>query len=317
MDSEFIIFTSEKNIVSMKKNINATPHSMNINVMKQMLMNYMQDNDLFYASKEFAVSNGANFFGQVLTMSDGGPFFVEDYRIGYLVEGELDANVNLIDYHITSGTMVFIGRGSIAHIHNVSKGAVVKGFILSADMVSQIVSSNQMPLLSSSATAFKHESSSDDRAFFENILHTVWSLIHTEKYPVEVLRSLVLAILNYFNNLHVISNNLSQNSSGLFNQFIALVNQYSDRERSISFYSDKLCLSPRYFSTLIMEQSGKTAKHWIDAAVVTRAKVMLRHTPKTISQISAELNFPNDSFFCKFFRRLTGTSPSEYRGEHI
>lgn len=304
----------KKDELSMKKDIHTTPQSMNMNVMRQLLFNIMQNSTSFYYTEDFAISAGADFFGKILEVSDGGPFLVEDYRMGMLVKGEVDITVNLIEYHVTAGHMIFVSRGSIAHLHRVSKETIVKGFILSADLMSQIFPDRKPSLLSSSATAFIHEPSVDDRKFLENILLTTWSIVHADSYPETVFHSLISALVNYYDHLYHSSSEHPQNNSSLFNQFISLVNQYSDRERSIPFYADKLCLSPRYFSTLIQEQSGKSAKHWIDASVVTRAKVMLRHTPKTISQISAELNFPNDSFFCKFFRRLSGSSPTEYRG---
>ena len=297
----------------MKKDIHTTPQSMNMNVMRQLLFSIMQNSTSFYYSKDFAISAGADFFDKILEVSDGGPYLIEDYRMGILVRGELDVTVNLIDYHVTAGQMIFMGRGSIVHLHKVSKETLVKGFILSADLTSQIFPDRKLSLLNSSAIAFLHEATTDDRKFLENILLTTWSLVHTMSYPEAVFHSLISALVNYYDHLYQSSSEHPQNGSNLFNQFISLVNQYSDRERSIPFYADKLCLSPRYFSTLIQQQSGKPAKHWIDASVVTRAKVMLRHTPKTISQISTELNFPNDSFFCKFFRRLTGSSPTEYR----
>jgi len=303
----------KKNVLPMKKDIRTAPQSMNMNVMRQLLFSILQNNTSFYYTNEFAISSGADFFGKILDVSDGGPFLVEDYRMSVLVKGEVDITVNLIDYHVTAGQMIFVGRGSIVQLRNASKETFVKGIILSADLMSQVFPDKKLPLFNSTTTAFLHEASIDDRKYLDNIILTTWSLVHSNNYPEEVLHSLFSAIVNYYDHLYGLSTNRPQNDTNLFNQFISLVNQYSDRERSIPFYADKLCLSPRYFSTLIQEQSGKTAKYWIDASVVTRAKVLLRHTPKTISQISAELNFPNDSFFCKFFRRLTGCSPSEYR----
>ena len=59
--------------------------------------------------------------------------------------------------------------------------------------------------------------------------------------------------------------------------------------------------------------SGKAAKQWIDDALVARIKVALRHTDKQMAQISDEMNFPNNSFFNKYFKRLTGLTPGQYR----
>ena len=53
------------------------------------------------------------------------------------------------------------------------------------------------------------------------------------------------------------------------------------------------------------------AKKWIDLALITRIKVELMHTSKSIVQIADELNFPNPSFFSKYFKRIIGVTPGE------
>ena len=68
-------------------------------------------------------------------------------------------------------------------------------------------------------------------------------------------------------------------------------------------------------STLIKKVSGRAAKEWIDNTLLTLAKIELKHTNKSVAQIADELNFPNPSFFSKFFRRMTGKTPGAYR-EH-
>ena len=52
---------------------------------------------------------------------------------------------------------------------------------------------------------------------------------------------------------------------------------------------------------------------WINQSVVLEAKVLLKHSDLLIFQISDELNFPNPSFFSKFFKRMTGMTPAEYQ----
>ena len=66
-------------------------------------------------------------------------------------------------------------------------------------------------------------------------------------------------------------------------------------------------------STLVKQVSGKAAKQWIDDAIVARIKVELRHSDKSGAQIADELNFPNPSFFSKYFKRMTGLTPRDYR----
>jgi AraC-like DNA-binding protein len=74
-----------------------------------------------------------------------------------------------------------------------------------------------------------------------------------------------------------------------------------------------MCLTERYLGTVIRQASGTTAKEWIDLALITRIKVELRHTDKSVTQIAEEMNFPNPSFFSKYFKRLTNMTPAEFR----
>ena len=96
-------------------------------------------------------------------------------------------------------------------------------------------------------------------------------------------------------------------------QFSSLVTSYSKTERNVGFYADKLCLTPRYLNTLIRQTSQQTVMDWINQSIILEAKVLLKHSNLLVYQISDELNFPNPSFFCKFFKRMTGMTPQEYQ----
>jgi YesN/AraC family two-component response regulator len=99
----------------------------------------------------------------------------------------------------------------------------------------------------------------------------------------------------------------------IFDDFLMLVRNHHKQERSVGFYAEKLCLTPKYFSSLIKSNSGRSAAEWIDSFVILEAKALLKSTNMTIEQISEELHFPSQSFFGKYFKRLEGISPTEYR----
>ena len=99
----------------------------------------------------------------------------------------------------------------------------------------------------------------------------------------------------------------------LLENFLGFIQKHYREERSVEFYANKLCLTPKYLSTVIRQTSGKTAGEWIDEYVVLEAKALLKSTKMTIQQISDELNFPSQSFFGKYFKRLAGVSPKEYK----
>lgn len=95
--------------------------------------------------------------------------------------------------------------------------------------------------------------------------------------------------------------------------FIKLVHIHYIRERLVSFYADKLFISSKYLSMLVKEATGRTAARWIDDFVIMEAKNMLRFSGKNIQQVAFALNFPTQSSFGKFFKHITGMSPTEYQ----
>lgn len=99
----------------------------------------------------------------------------------------------------------------------------------------------------------------------------------------------------------------------LFERFLRLITQYHCQERSVGFYADKLCITPKYLSKLIKQVSGRSAPDWINEFVILEAKNMLKYTDMPIGQIVYHLNFPSQSVFYKFFKSRTGMTPSEYR----
>ncbi len=99
----------------------------------------------------------------------------------------------------------------------------------------------------------------------------------------------------------------------IFTKFLSIVEDNYKMERSIKFYADKLCLTPKYLSSVVFAASKRLAGEWINDYVMLEAKAMLRTKNLSIQQISDMLNFPNQSFFGKFFKRHAGISPKEYR----
>lgn len=101
----------------------------------------------------------------------------------------------------------------------------------------------------------------------------------------------------------------------IFYRFIRDVSDEFYQHRKIQYYADKASLTPKYFSKIILEVSGKKASDWIDEYVILEAKTLLKNTSQTIQQISDELNFSNQSHFSRYFTSHTGVSPYVYRTE--
>ena len=98
----------------------------------------------------------------------------------------------------------------------------------------------------------------------------------------------------------------------IFKSFLKLVQKNYMTNREVAFYADKLCITPKYLGVVVSQVSHRRPLDWIRDYVILDAKAMLLSREYSIQQISQMLNFPNPSFFSKYFRVAVGYSPSKY-----
>lgn len=99
----------------------------------------------------------------------------------------------------------------------------------------------------------------------------------------------------------------------LFMEFIHLVHTYGDKNREVAFYADKLCITTRYLASIVRNIANETSKDIIDRHCVQEIKNLLITTNQSIQSIAIELEFPNQSFFTRYFKNLTGMTPKDFR----
>lgn len=98
----------------------------------------------------------------------------------------------------------------------------------------------------------------------------------------------------------------------LFTLFIKDIRENCMTERSLSFYASKAHLSTKYFSSLIYKHSGIHASEWVKKYTIINAKGLLKSKKFTVQQVSEKMNFPNSSFFGKYFKEAVGMTPRHY-----
>ncbi len=98
-----------------------------------------------------------------------------------------------------------------------------------------------------------------------------------------------------------------------FMKYISLVHQYAATQREVGFYAEKLCITPRYLQSIVRNQTGRNAKSFIDCHCVQEIKIRLTTTNDSLQQIADQLRFPDQSFFTRYFKKLTGMTPSQFR----
>lgn len=99
----------------------------------------------------------------------------------------------------------------------------------------------------------------------------------------------------------------------LVKDFLQMLGSDEVKQRFVTDYASRLCVTPKYLSAVCKNVTGKTASHWIDEFVVLEARHLLLNTDKTIKEIAQQLGFPNLSFFGKYIKAQLGTSPTNFR----
>ena len=139
-----------------------------------------------------------------------------------------------------------------------------------------------------------------DHAYRDNFVRSVLEALFFETLGVYSAHSMDLRSMQTI-----------RRKDSLLYDFIQLVESEFRRERSVAYYANRLCVSPKHLSSMVKEASGRTAGDWIDSYVIMEAKALLKNTGMTVQEISQALNFANQSFFGKYFKHLTGISRSE------
>ena len=245
------------------------------------------------------------------------PFAIDDHRFGILLRGELRVNINLVERTISPGTLLFFGPGSIINPIHIPADLQIVGVGLFSKFPMPFAAGNFPVAFNGQVRDFQLEVSKDDISIALNIIETLRQLVCRHDYNRPAAGSLVAALMHHYDAVYrshlQAQQALQSREQTVFDRFLQLVNQHAAREHQIAFYASRMCLTERYLGTVIRQASGVTAKEWIDRALIARIKVELRHTDKSVARISDELCFPNPSFFSKYFKRLTGMTPADYR----
>ena len=295
------------------------PYLMSLTRMRHIFEPHLQllREDLFLSDDLIILHGNPHVFPLVLQQTP--PYVINDHRMGILVKGEIHANINLVEKHITAGCIIFVGPGTIITPSHFSSDVKIYGIALSPTF-SMPFPSGQLPsAFNGQVRDFLLPASEADISTARHILETLWHVVHQPDYDHQLANSLIAAQMYHYDSLfhrYTMQQQVSQSrEQTIFDRFIQLVNQYAIHEHQIAFYASKMCLTERYLGTVIRQASGVTAKEWIDRALIARIKVELRHTDKSVARISEEMNFPNPSFFSKYFKRLTQQTPAQYRSK--
>lgn len=277
---------------------------------------FKQEHGVFYKPGKMAIILGMPFFLRPFIRPNG-VYLIDDYRIGMVCQGETHVRVNLIEHRFSTGDVMIVAPGSVIEPLDFSDDVLLAGLGLTTEEFQTIFPHSRPEMFNGGITKWQIRVDQETQQMFIGMLRTLLQLCQTKECSEKTQHSMMAAYINLVNDhyLHTTPQRQGRRPAGadLFDRFMTLVNTHAKAQHKLNFYADHLYVTPHHLGNVVTQVSGLTAKEWIDRAIITSAKVMLRHTNMQVAEISDQLHFANPSFFCKYFRRMEGMSPQEYR----
>lgn len=298
-------------------------HEVNIRELKHLsqgsIVNDNLSDDLFVAEMHYETKMDVIEY----------PCRFHGYMAFFCIKGEFEVEINLKKFTIRKDSMFIYTPGNIVRVTNIDPQEKESVHFVVVAISEDLMSSTRfdfsklynesLRLLESPCIVINENERELCRKYFDLIQEVSKMRMPNMRESVAALISSIFYLMGamWTDRLTAAKKNggeeVSTRSKIVLEDFLLLVRDYHTKERSLSFYADKLYLTPKYLSKLIKSVSGKSAHEWIDSFVILEAKNLLKYSDMSIKSIVYELNFPNQTTFYRFFKTKTGMTPSEYR----
>lgn len=276
---------------------------------------------LDYVDNDFVVVSGL----------EGNPYSddtvrLECFLIAICVEGCIQLDVNYKTYQIEAGSLLFglpntiISRMLVSPRYKIRLAAFSPQFLHRVIRVEKDTWNIAAHLQSNPIKLVGKEENQD---YFKDL---IIAKINDEphRYQKEVMQYLFSAlfceILGYLSKEMPLTGTADEGkgdairqSDHILRRFVEMLSKDNGMHRSVGYYADALCYSPKHLSKVIKQACGRTPLELINENAIEHIKYRLKHSDKSIKEIAEEFDFPNQSFFGKYVKSHLGMSPARYR----
>ena len=240
-----------------------------------------------------------------------------------VLEGSSEIALDYVPYTIGANSFTIIMPTHTIQLNKVSKGFKGKLLVISREFLDECNTAkrspsmaNYMQLRKNPCTTFEPQ----ETELVDNYIELLRSKIknRTHFFQKEVMQNAFVGFLLEIANMFMGKKDgllmpaLSRKEE-LFEQFLQLLFEHCKEQHVVTFYAEKLFITPQYLSLILKELTGKSANKWIDDALIVEAKILLKAPQATVQQVADMLHFSDQSTFGKFFKKHMGISPMEYR----
>ena len=262
------------------------------------------------------VEMGVSVFEVTDVPGQNKPFVSPHYIISVCHSGSIDVeyDVNRVEYHPHDLAVIYPQHTLIAH--KVSPDYRATLIAVSAEMYAKMgrfnFSSNrfvyeQLPHFHLSDGQY------EDIVSFIDTIRRITRLNLKSREDIMASSVYILSqIVDFFHDTAV--GPASSTNKSLSNRLYNAIIENCKQHRDVQFYAHLFHLSPKHFSKVVQQQTGHTAGYWIRYFVILAVKQMLTYEPDVSVQVIADrFGFPDQASFCRYFKRETGLSPTQFR----
>ncbi len=247
------------------------------------------------------------------------------YEILYLTNG---SGWHIIDnerYQVTPPCIFFLSPGQA---HKLEFSYDIDGFIFlftSEFYLSQQKNSNRLlefPFFFSAEQKnppLLLNNPADAQFLKELFSRSCYETTHSKHQTSELTRSFLDLILLTCNNLYPDQLRSLHTKKGhiLVKRFLCLIEENYQNNLRINDYADLLAITPNHLTQMVKQVTGKTSIELLQEKLIAEVKRLIVHTNASISEIAHIMNYPDQSYFTKFFKKCTGITPLQYRKESM
>ena len=248
--------------------------------------------------------------------------FLACYTFTLVTQGSVAMNYNGRELSLQKGDLYIYSPGLTVTILSVSKDyrsyclMVDENTSLETPAMRDMVSMAFLPIVQLSEP--KLSLTAETASLLEGRMKEIITYLRSgNAYRQQVLRMLYAVFLLDLQNAqeHIIAHrrHVPQRVEEIFIGFNRLLPRHFVEHHDIGFYADRLHITPDYLSRIVKQVTGRTVIDYINQMLLMEASFLLRTSELSISQIGQRLHFADAPSFTRFFTRLRGMTPREYR----
>lgn len=239
-----------------------------------------------------------------------------------VTSGSANISINLSSYEVGSNCVVTVLPRSIIKLNDWSDDFRCKLVAFSTEFVKDLtlirnIITHQDNIGNHPVLSLTEE----EQPLVEDYFRLLWKIYRKDGASEletgaagNMLLSLFYCICSFYEKRKSGEGNISPvRREELTRNFLTLVMRHCETHREVKFYADRLCVTPQYLNSVIKFTKGEPASSIIKRVTILVIESQLKFSTRSIQEIAGDLNFPNPSFFTKFFKRETGMTPRQYR----